>query len=109
EVFGHQELQLLLGVLHRIGGGFRVFDFAGGGSVFRKDGGCQAGDLVSNQREATTAFLHAAVELLCVGGQGVEQKGAVHGHVQNLAAQFFLRTQRHVSHGHLLQVGQVFF
>ena len=37
------------------------------------------------------------------------QKGAVNRHINDLLAQLFLRAQRHIGHGHFLQVGDVLF
>ncbi|MNV33835.1 hypothetical protein D3C71_1252210 [compost metagenome] len=109
EVLGHQALQLLQCVRCGFGGVFGVLDLAGGGCVFSEDGGGQARHLIGDQREAPPALFNAAFEGNFVGGQRVEQKGPVQRHVDDLGAQLFLCTQGHVGHGHLLQVGDVFF
>ena len=109
ELLGHQALQLL----GHIGRGVRrvlgVLELTDGSRVFDEDGARQPGHLVGNQRQAAPAFFHSAFEGRLVGGQRVEQKSAVQGHVDDLGTQLFLRAQRHIGHSHLLQVGDVLF
>ena len=65
--------------------------------------------LVGDQRQPAAPFFDAPLEGELVGGQRVLQEGAVQRHVDDLRAQFLQRAQRHVGHGHLLQVGDVLF
>ena len=90
-------------------GVFGVFDLALSAGVFGQDGGGQAGHFLGDQGQAGAALLHALGELGGILGQGLLHKSAVQRHIQNLRPQLFLRAQRHVGHGHFLQVGDVFF
>jgi hypothetical protein len=44
-----------------------------------------------------------------VGGQRLQQEGALQRHVDDLFSQLFESAQRHVGHGHLLQIRDVLF
>ena len=110
EVGRQQALQLLGGVFGRFGGGFGgVFHFAGGLGVFGQDVGGQARDFVGDEGQARAAFFHAGGKGGFAGGQRLHQEGAVQRQVDDLLAQLPFGAQRHVEHGHFLQLGNVFF
>ena len=109
EVLRHQALQLRGDVVGRLLGRAAVFQLAGrGGKVDQHHAG-DARHLLRDQVQAGAAFFDAALEGHRVGGQRLGQEGAVECDVDDLRAQVFQRTQRHVEHRHLGQVRDVLF
>jgi hypothetical protein len=91
------------------GGVAGVLDLALRRAVFREDDGRQTRHLVGDQRQAAATLVEAALEIGLVGGQRLQQEGALQRHVDDLFSQLFESAQRHVGHGHLLQIRDVLF
>ncbi len=77
--------------------------------VFSDDLRRQARDFIDQQAEARFAFNLACVKLGSVLRQRFLQAGAIQTGLNQLVAQFFLRTERHELHAHLLQAGDILF